>query len=387
MVRRPFELVFAALLLVLAFVSPRTAHADPSSTDTLSVAVLSLDSDDAGDQADALTGALRSRVRASNAWSLVETSQALGMLAAALRCSTKSLTPECKERIATQLKAERYVFGYVTKGPTAGLVTAEVHLYQQGKSEAVARESFSDNLRDANDDSLRSVAQGILEKLGASVVGRLTVRLGEESGEVVIDGDKRIPLRKGVAQIELAPGTHAVEIVGGGPQKKRNVAVAAGTETTVDMTPAPPPPAPTESSFPGRKVLGGVLAAVGVAGFVVAGVYYGKYKDDQDKAQAFQNQLPEQTQDQHIVGQDPSTVCDDTVGRARHMTLCKLNDDRKQHSAVFWSTLGGGVLFAGAGAYFLLTSSGSGDAKAAQKTRIVPSVGLGGGSLTVLGTF
>ena len=51
--------------LLAAILVPRVARADQSTAHTVSVAVLGFDSDDAEEQADALTGALRSRVRAS----------------------------------------------------------------------------------------------------------------------------------------------------------------------------------------------------------------------------------------------------------------------------------------------------------------------------------
>src|SRR3712207_8186527 len=50
--------------------------------DALPISVLTFDSDDAEEQAEGLTVALRSRIAHSQGWSLVETSQSLGMLAA-----------------------------------------------------------------------------------------------------------------------------------------------------------------------------------------------------------------------------------------------------------------------------------------------------------------
>ena len=76
-------LVAASLLLSLG----RLARADQAGAHTFPVAVLSFESDDAEDQADALTGALRSKIRSSQGWSLNETTQSLGMLTAALKCS------------------------------------------------------------------------------------------------------------------------------------------------------------------------------------------------------------------------------------------------------------------------------------------------------------
>ena len=81
---------------------------------TTPVHVLGIDSDDAEDQADALTGALRSRVRSAPGWSLQETQHALGMLTAALRCPQKP-DAACLQRIGDQLHTDRFVWGVMSK--------------------------------------------------------------------------------------------------------------------------------------------------------------------------------------------------------------------------------------------------------------------------------
>src|SRR5262249_43586159 len=108
--------LLALLGLVIAMVvGPRRAAADASTAHSVPVAVITFDSDDADEQAEALTGALRSRIRASHGWSLADAPQSLGMLTAALRCPGKPLTAECQAKVADQIKAERFVFGYVSR--------------------------------------------------------------------------------------------------------------------------------------------------------------------------------------------------------------------------------------------------------------------------------
>ncbi|MGC8000945.1 hypothetical protein, partial [Salmonella enterica] len=69
-----------------------------------------------------------------------------------------------------------------------------------------------------------------------TAVGTIVVRMGSENGEVIVDGEKRVPLEKGTARLDLSPGGHSVEVAvpGQGPQK-RNVLVTAGKETVVDL--------------------------------------------------------------------------------------------------------------------------------------------------------
>ena len=368
MPRRWLALVLTVLAVVL---SPRGARADQSTAHSVSVAVLALDSDDAEEQADALTGALRSRIRAAQGWSLVETSQSLGMLTAALRCATKPISAECEQRIAEQIKSERYIFGYVTKGPQAGQVTAEIHLYQKSKPDTVIREAYADNLKDQNDDTLRKIAQRVLDRLGGSAVGTIIVRMGNENGEVVIDGDKRVPLENGTARIELSPGGHS-----------------AGKETVVDLALAstgPTEPVKSDKPFPTRKVVGGGLMLGGAAAGAIAVISALAYGDALDKGETIQAST--NPQDAKLpAGKKADDVCGKSL--ASNEAICKANADANSASTVAWVTgIGGGVLLL-AGAYFLLTDGGDQEKAAAKnKTRLVPSVGQSSGGLILTGSF
>ena len=387
MPRRWLALVLTVLAVVL---SPRGARADQSTAHSVSVAVLALDSDDAEEQADALTGALRSRIRAAQGWSLVETSQSLGMLTAALRCATKPISAECEQRIAEQIKSERYIFGYVTKGPQAGQVTAEIHLYQKSKPDTVIREAYADNLKDQNDDTLRKIAQRVLDRLGGSAVGTIIVRMGNENGEVVIDGDKRVPLENGTARIELSPGGHSVEVAAGRTTQKRNVLVTAGKETVVDLALAstgPTEPVKSDKPFPTRKVVGGGLMRGGAAAGAVAVISALAYGDALDKGETIQAST--NPQDAKLPpGKKADDVCGKSGGLASNEAICKANADANSASTVAWVTgIGGGALLL-AGAYFLFTDGGDQEKAAAKnKTRLVPSVGQSSGGLILTGSF
>lgn len=390
MLRRALGLSVVALVFLVLLAAPGMAHAEPASEGTVPVVVLALDSDDAEEQADALTGALRSQIRASTAWSLVETTQTLGMLMAALRCQGKPPNVDCLERIAAQVKSDRFVFGYVNKGKERGQVTAELHLRQKDKAETVMRETFADNLTDANDDALRAVAATLLSRLGEQAVGHVVVKLREENGDVVIDGDKRSPLRRGEARFDLAPGTHALEVPNSAGTK-RNVLVTAGQETVVDLAPPPPPPTPSsEWSFPTRKVIGGTLVGGGIALFVIATINGLAWQDDKDKAEAHVAG-PDNPLDGKAIGQNLSTLCDNQLQRKLHQTLCGFEDDRVLHSTVFWSTLAGGVVASGLGTYLLLSGGSSDEKKAgaaeAKKPRLDVSFARGGGTVLFSGSF
>lgn len=378
MVRRGFALLALLLLTVLAL--PRVAHADQPGAHTVPVAVLAFDSEDAEEQADAITGAVRSRIRAAQGWSLIETTQSLGMLTAAMKCPSRP-PPECQQKIAEQIKAERYIWGFVSKGPTAGQVTAEIHLYQKGKADTVLKEAYADNLKDSNDDTLRKIAARIVERLGGTAVGVVVVHSADQSGEVIIDGEKHVPLDKGAARIELAAGGHSIEVAPTtGSPVKRNVVVTAGRETVVEFTGTGTSEPPAEGSkSKTRKIIGGVSMAVGGAlgGIAVYSLvnYLGLQSDGEDRAAKVEKRSPPQ-------------ACKEYDERC-----ASIDKDSKTASGLAWGLGGAAVVAIGFGAYMFFSepSSSSSTTTAATppkpKTRVVPTVGSGTGGLLVVGSF
>jgi hypothetical protein len=49
--------------------------------------------------------------------------------------------------------------------PVADSVVAELHFWGRGEAEHVARETYSSNLTDQNDDALRRIASQLVEHL------------------------------------------------------------------------------------------------------------------------------------------------------------------------------------------------------------------------------
>jgi hypothetical protein len=382
--RISMRVLFAVIALVMLLV-PRLARADQSGGHTVPVAVLTFDSEDAEDQADAFTGALRSRIRAAQGWSLIETAQSLGMLTAALKCPSRP-PPDCQQRIGEQIKAERYIWGYVSKGPQSGQVTAEIHLYQRGKPDTLIKENYADNLKDQNDDTLRKIAARVLERLGGQAVGVVVVTGPSDlNGEVIVDGDKRVPLTSGSARLELAPGSHAVEVVpaSGAPPTKRTILVTAGKESQFDVgaaASANTEPTEPDKPFPMRKLVGGVMIAGGVGLGVLAVQQFLFWNDLQDRGDqeakfVTTDKAPCETSDEHFS-----------------------NIHKRARTAPAIATASGtvGAVLIGAGVYFAFLSGDSSSERGTDaaknkppkpKTRFAPSFGPTGGGFALSGTF
>jgi hypothetical protein len=274
---------------------PRLALAEAPGPRTTPVHVLGIDSDDAEDQADALTGSLRSRIRSAPGWSLQETQHSLGMLTAALRCPQKP-DAACLQRIGDQLHTDRFVWGVMSKAP-GSQVTAELHLWTRGHPDVVAKETYSDNLQDQNDETLRKIATRLLDKLaGITTKGTLTVHAGDAEGVVWINGQKNRALERGAATIELIPGRYDIEVRAPGfaTASEEGVVVNPAQDTSVPlkMVPLAQPVAAAvapESKTDVRRIIGWTLVGLGVVGEIVAGVEGVEFlsaKNDLDNARA-----------------------------------------------------------------------------------------------------
>src|SRR5579859_3596369 len=102
---RRTRLAFATLASTILGLAPLVARADTVSPKTTAVYVLSVWTDDADDQADALTQALRARVRQTPGWMLLDTTQSFETLSIALKCPSRP-DAACLQRIGDQLHAD-----------------------------------------------------------------------------------------------------------------------------------------------------------------------------------------------------------------------------------------------------------------------------------------
>ncbi|WP_394825148.1 hypothetical protein [Pendulispora albinea] len=148
--------------------APTTASPTPTTTTLAPAAqrtvhVLGLDSDNADDQVEPLTQALRARVRATSSWQLGSVTTSLSMVTAALKCPQRP-DAECTQRMGDEFKADRVMYGWINKSG-AHEITAELHLWIRGQREIVATESYPDNVGDPKNPKLQAVADRFLEKL------------------------------------------------------------------------------------------------------------------------------------------------------------------------------------------------------------------------------
>ncbi len=150
-----------ALAASSAFVSGTAGAAEPG-PDTLPINVITIQTDTADDQAEALTKALRVAVRAMPGWSLAVGDYSLEVLTLSLKCPDPP-DANCQSRIADQIKSDRYVWGTIKK--KGNVVSGEVHLWVRGKGTSNWKLDYTSNLTEANDDALKRIAGETISQL------------------------------------------------------------------------------------------------------------------------------------------------------------------------------------------------------------------------------
>jgi hypothetical protein len=378
---RTWALFPSLLVSLLVLFAARSAQADGKSS---AVHVISLDSDDATeDHADAFTAILKVRLRSTPGWQLAESNTTMATLGPALRCPAHP-DPPCLQRIADQLKTDRYFWGKVSPGPQPHMVTAEIHLWIRGKAEQVLKETYSDNLKDQNDDSLKKVVNHIFDKLaGVSSDGIVNVKANVENGVVLVDGKETAKLDHGAATLTIPAGSHTITVeslegttsmtTGAQP-----VTITAGGEISlaVELKPGavitPITPEQPGKPAPVQKIVGisamGVGAVLGIVGIIEGVVFLGKKSQNTDD-----------------VAKIPNNVTDICGYQNLYRTECE-----NLKSAEMARTLG--FVFGGVGVGLIAVGAvvfATAPSHEAPKTgfRVLPKVGPTGGSVDLAFTF
>lgn len=402
---RAVALTLVALVVSVVLFHTEPALAEPPSAKALPVYVLSVWTNDVDDQADALTQALRSRVRQIPGWSLADTNQSFETLSIALRCPP---TPNqaCLDRIGDQLHTDHFVWGTMSK-ERAGEVTAELRLWSRGKAQVEASESYSDNLKDASDDSLRAIAGRLFAKLtNSSTGGTLVVHAGTASGAVLVDGALKGRLDGGIARIEVPEGSHAVAVrISGFTAPTQTVSLDDGGEQEISFALSPlespasaPAPAPeTESAPPDqvhkkgapvRKIIGWVVVAAGVGFLVAAGVEGAHWISDKNTSDTDCSNIPNTVTD---VCNPVGTLTQDQMNSASD--ACAKSTNANSVMKLGWIFAGVGAVLAGTGIWLVVgdhSGDPSSDATARNtkpKLDVLPSFGPRAGSLNLRLTF
>jgi hypothetical protein len=341
----------AVLLAGGVLLGATIARADSPGPSALPLQVIAIQSDDADDQADALTSALRSRVRALHGFSLADGDYALEVLTLGLKCGEIPDEP-CQAKIGDHIHADRYIWGTLKRSKTTRQVTADLHFWSRGRPPIRSQVIYSDNLTTPGDEVLKRVADDMLSRL-----------VGTKKG----------------APPAAAPGSSA-------PPPP---ALAPGALTSRSTGPsASSGEEPPEEHGNGHRTAG--WAGVGLGGVLIAAGFYSVVRvhdiDTNDRFDLYRQQFPP--------GDD---ICDNAranthptkpiVGAATPTEMQDLCSEATTFQMLQYVFFGLGAVSAGAGIYLLATDKAAPPPAAQSRWSLAPSLSHSGGRLQLKVAF
>jgi hypothetical protein len=340
-----FRVACCAVVAGSLVLATNAAHADAPGPNSPPIQVIAIRSDDAEDQADALTAALRNRVRALRGFSLGDGDYALEVLTLGLKCGE---TPDeaCQIKIGNQIHADRFVWGHVKRSKNARQVQAELHLWTRGRPSMKTEFSFSDNLTAPGDDGLR--------------------RLVDEALNVLLERQKA-PMAAGSA---TTTRTAAVRPTTPAPSAAQPV---PATDRSSDAAAAPSDAAESSGSSL-NATLG--WTGVGVGGALIAAGIFSVVRvnsiENEEKVDHYRRGFPPEVDScERAEAGVPSRIAGAaTPGEMQN--FCSTASTFKALEFVFF---GLGALSAGAGIYLLATDTSASATRSRSYFAVTPPIG------------
>ena len=362
----------AAAALSATTAASGTARAAEPGPDTLPINVISIQTNDADDQAEALTKALRGAVRATQGWSLGEGDYSLEVLSLSLKCPDPP-DANCQSRIADQIKSDRYVWGTLKKPKGKQIVQGQLHLWVRGKGTSVIPLEYASNLTDQNDDALKRIAADAIANLtGGPPKGGIHVKAGNVGGQVFVDGQPVGALKDGDGTFSAPAGSHKVTVkaVGYADAESTIVVKAAGDATNVTLTMVPKE-GPSNINW---KRVGGIAALGGGVVFGIVGAV------SAGQVNSVNSQAADLRKSKNVT--DP---CVDATAKALNFTdTCNKGKTFQTLQIVMFPLA---AVAGGLGIYMIATSGRSEPAPVKTGFVFDPQIGPQGGKLDLTYTF
>lgn len=380
--------------------TPPAAPADapaaaPATDGELPVAVLTIQTLDAFEQADALTSALKTAVEQADGWSYqnLGKDQALLFLISSLGCNDPP-DEACEQKIGDELKVDRFVWGTLAKENTE--IVGQLHLWTRGTGRKTVQFRFAVGVVVPGDsDFIRLVQEKFEEIAGPPPSAKLTIKAGTVSGTVMVDGKEAGKIVGGTATIDVPKGSHRIVIVADGYEDmETTVDMKAREERSITLMPVQKSGGVDVQKVLGFTAIGLGVAAAGVATYAgvrvlqinsdleplrlnTEGQYFFTPKEGDTE---FDGCDPGDGSYPHLEPNDPSETRDGWID------LCKEGKTMQTLTLAMWPVAGA---LAGTGIILLATAdwSGSGKEQARLPWILVPNFGPHGGDITFATQF
>ncbi len=270
--------VLIGATLVVASARPAFADDAPAgatASGELPLAVLTVLTPDAFEQADALTVALKRAVEDVPGYTTADTDQSLQVLELTLGCGDPGASPgtvlpdsTCEQKISERIKQDRFVWAHITKKGDS--VKGDLHFFQKDHPTQTAVLDYSANLTVGADETLIQVARAALDQAGAGPAkGKVKVSAGTATGQVFVDGKKVGDILLGSGEFDVSPGSHKLLVkTADGAEMVSEFNLAPFGTASVSLTPPPPP----GKGIDGKIIAGFGLLGAGI-GFGIGGLY------------------------------------------------------------------------------------------------------------------
>lgn len=249
-----------------------TWAAAPGSAGATEVEVLSFSSNDAVDEAAALTDAFKHALISAPGVSDHGKSHSLETVALTAGCDDP-MAQSCGPKIANEIKYDKFIYGTVKKSPP-NKITATLNYYNGGTVKTVAKTYDGGPVaKDGASPELKKIAlDALLALLGGAPKGKVEVTVAgpaaNEDGELFEGGQLIGTVTAGKATLDLPSGTHTIEL---------RVKGFASTSGEIEVTPAGSALQLAPVRLPPSKPLdwqlyGGIAAVAAGAIFIGLGV-------------------------------------------------------------------------------------------------------------------
>ena len=142
----------------------------------------------------------------------------------------------CLDRIGGLVEDESFFLGQREKSAAQARCWPKFTCGAKTKATRLTQ-TFSDNLRDQNDEVLRRIAAHAFAKLAGETVPALlsvSIRPHDVEGTIVVDGVEAATIDEGAGSLELKPGPHVIAVKAKGYKTSTNrVAIDPGKEVSL----------------------------------------------------------------------------------------------------------------------------------------------------------
>jgi len=384
----------------LALTPVATAWAAPAGTaGAVEIEVLAFSSNDAVDEAAALTDAFKhALISAPGVVDHGGKSHALEAVALSAGCNDP-MEASCGPKIEKEIKYDKFIYGTVKKSPP-NKITATLSYYSAGQMKTVAKTYDAGPVaKDGTSPELKKIATDALFSLiGGAPKGKLEITVvgpaANEDGELFEDGKSVGTVKAGKGEVDLPSGPHTLELRVNGFASTTGEVEVTPAGATMQLSPVRLPP----SKPIDWQLYGGIAALAAGAVFVGIGVSNSlsiRSAQDDETFTAYRRRFPSTESDTCARAREgsegPNATADTPKISGQVKTLCDDVDGKQTAQFIFYGLGGafivGGIVLIATDKHGAKTDDKPADTASAFKLKLQPVLSPTYQAFSLVGTF